>query len=210
MAGFTLLEMLLVVAIVGILAVVAIGNFGGITRSVKLDLATDNIVSLIKLQQGKASGGVSENGDKEGGIYCYGIKFRKVASADGGKQVENQVQLAKVPYLRVGTDRADVCDFQSVDESAYLGPANFDSSSDVELTAIRAGDQDAGELYLLFKPPFAKATVRGEGGSEIASPGTVTLEIKSVYAEEMQYIDFSPATGLIKKYKKENDPEKKE
>lgn len=199
-AGFTLVEMLIVVTIIGILAVLAVGSFGGMTRTVKLDLATDNIVSLIKQQQGNVTGGRSETLDGESRLFCHGIRFVAGGGESDSGQME-QIALLKVPYVRLGTSRADFCDLQIQNVKQYATAASFDSSSDIAIASIKSGNDEMKSINILFKPPLAKIVVSDERG-ELSGNSAITLEIKGLNSDEVQYLDFYPATGVTKKYKK--------
>ncbi len=66
--GFTLVEMLVVIAIVGMMSTLAIGGYIGYRKEVLLDLTVDNFISQLNQMQSRASYG-------EGEGSCYGVYF---------------------------------------------------------------------------------------------------------------------------------------
>lgn len=93
--GFTLVEMLIVISIVGILATVAIGEYSRFRKTSVLDLTTDGVVSALneardQSKWGKVGGG---EGADVSSAKCYGLEFstdkgitRLTADFDVGKK----------------------------------------------------------------------------------------------------------------------------
>jgi len=149
--GFTLIEMLIVIVIVGILALMAISSFGSARQHARLDVAVDSIISTIKEQQGNAKNGRQTLTGATGGgsspqqqSSCYGVVIQKTAP---------YFQTVTMPYVAVSADSpdADFCDTQK----AVSIPV--DMAADVQVDMITQGSQAnlVDQLAVLFKPPFA-------------------------------------------------------
>ena len=205
--GFTLVEMMIVIAIIGLLAFLAMTAFGSANRSAKLDIAVDTLVSVIRQQQGLAKSGSIDNTAVSNvpasqGVYCYGVRFTadttavvsKNAAANGA-----QVQLIKVPYIRLGLDKADYCDI--IDPIKHL--SDFSSISDVIIKSINVGsltsDANKNQVGILFKPPFAKAEVLTADSVDPDYASEVQIVVQSAFSNESERIIFSPAGGTVHK-----------
>lgn len=143
--GFTLIEMLIVIVIIGLLAMIAVSSFGSARKQARLDIALETIMSMMKEQQGKAKTGRQVVDASSGGqTLCYGLVFQKVAP---------YVQSITVPYRAIANDntkKADYCD------ASTTQPVLKDLvvSEDVVLHTIQQGSNPVEKLVLLYKPPF--------------------------------------------------------
>lgn len=144
--GFTLIEMLVVIVIIGLLAVMAVSSFDVARKRVRLDVATDTITSIIKEQQGKArSGRQGSDSSSFAQTSCYGVFFQ---------QASPFIQTVVMPYVSVPEDpttsNADYCD------AAATAPkmTELEISKDIMVQSIKQGGAPVQKLLLLFKPPF--------------------------------------------------------
>lgn len=74
--GFTLMEILVVMAIAMVLSSLAVNGYLQYRKSALIALSADNIVSQISALRGETIHGIS-SGDVEGGRSCRGIYFEK-------------------------------------------------------------------------------------------------------------------------------------
>lgn len=158
--GFTLLELVIVIAIVGILASLALASYANIRRQAKLDLAFDGLVTMIKEQSSKAKSGRLQNGSQ---LSCYGFSIEK-------KQDATSVQTFSMPYISISQNQADVCDpaKKAVLVSSFL--------EDVVVKDITLNGRALDQAEVTFKPPFGKAfAASGTPLADIFTEMTVLL-----------------------------------
>ena len=157
-AGFTLIEMLVVLCIVAILAILAIGSYATARQQARLDLSVDSFVSLLKGQAGKAKSGQSFSTDQaqpqQNVAGCFGVTFDKKAVTHQGNNTAYPVWIVSMPYLAVSGTDADVCDFNNAQYKAA------DTYPDLQLStlSVDAGPSSDG-VMIVFKPPFGKAVL---------------------------------------------------
>lgn len=137
-AGFTLVEMLIVIGIVGLLTVLAVGSFGAARKQARLDIAVESMMTTIKEQQGKAKNG-RQVADAPS---CYGVVFQKTVP---------YLQTVTMPYRAIANDstaKADYCDAVG----AIL--TDVPLVQEIVLQGIQQGSAKLEKMALLFKPPF--------------------------------------------------------
>ncbi len=133
-AGFTLIEMLIVITIVGLLSMMAIGSFTHYRKSSLVDLAADNIVSSLYKARDEVRLG-KQSGDD---VYCRGLKF--VAGEEGGvMEVKSKFSVLKT--WGDGSWRNGTCS-TDFDES----PIDLDDLVEVK-------EVNGGECVFLYSPP---------------------------------------------------------
>lgn len=197
--GFTLIEMLIVIVIIGLLAMIAVSSFGSARKQARLDIALETIMSTMKEQQGKAKTGRQVVDDSTGGqMLCYGLVFQKVVP---------YVQTITVPYRAIANDNtnnADYCD-ASVTQPTLKGLA---VSEDVILHTIQQGENPVDMLVLLFKPPFG-SVLEVNGLTEITeghgvpagtqNPVQVFFNQGGTDPQDQRGITYDAFTGTVRK-----------
>jgi prepilin-type N-terminal cleavage/methylation domain-containing protein len=186
--AFTLIEILVVVAIVAMLAVVAIANFGTVRQSVKMDYTADALVDLINLQQNKARSGRQETDSAgTGEPLCYGVGF----SMD-----KPYVQVIQAQYVSVDMNidptNADFCNMQN------STAAPFEQFEDNKLTGIEKFGIAANEMTIMFRPPEARISFGSENASFTNDP-KVTVTFSSANGKETRSFTVDAASGLAER-----------
>jgi len=206
--GFTLVEMLIVIVIVGLLAFMAVSSFGSAQKRARLDIAVDTIMSVIKEQQGKARTGRQGAGISGGQTSCYGVVFQK--------NEPYGLRTVTIPYVSVSKDTSspntDYCDATAVNDANYI---NVEVSKDVLLQAVKQGALDNEKLFLIFKPPFASILETGDVSS-ITDAHNVTGTAENIVRiflnqtgnplQDQRVIQFDPITGTVSRVIQQNLP----
>ena len=199
--AFTLVEMLIVVAVIAILAWIAVGAYGGARRQAQIDLIADNLVSTLKQQQSLSkSGRVTGDVGAEEVSKCYGMYFHK-----GGEDLgEFKIQTIVADYYPVIDNKADVCDLDNAMTT------DFESVTDFEMSKIeKFGQDEVEEVIIMFKPPFGRIVV-GKNYSELEalvlqsrfSP-YINFEIQLPNSDNKKFFRFDASTGLTERYYEE-------
>lgn len=172
-AAFTLVELLIVMAIITLIAFIAIGSYAGVQKTARLDLAGDAFISLIKEQIQLAHSGqrIFDSGqnisDLSGNkLSCFALKFDNASFNS-----KEFIMVGRSNYHSVGTqaqgnaDKVDFCDF--VDSNKWESVDFLDDTlvlKDIEQTSLllgNASNQISNEpLEIYFKPPFAKVFLK--------------------------------------------------
>jgi prepilin-type N-terminal cleavage/methylation domain-containing protein len=223
--AFTLIELLIVVAIIGILTVVVVSSYGTVRQKAKMDLIADTLISSIKTQYDSAKSGKGES-------TCYGIYFNGVGeSGSAAGSGWAQVQIVKAPYVAVSTegDMADYCDifknksedfaqlenFKILDVNALGVGGSGGAGDDVGAGGVGGAGGDAGGVgaaqsnyLLMFKPPRGNIVVGTDLvgipaalstiGNNFPNP-LIVIKIGSPTGEEERSISFNVATGVAQR-----------
>lgn len=201
--AFTLLEIIIVIAIVAMMAALAVGSYGANRLRARLDLTTDLLVSSVKKQQSLAKSGKA--------LSCYGIVFdTKAVTAEA-------VQLVETPYVAVFGNVVDVCDFTKPTLTEFELIDKFRIAKIEEQKTMDAVAQEVERVALVFKPPLAKL-ILGSSFNNLVAPSqslpvanpllkiTVALptgqdtETRVFVVDSItgvsQKLDFSPRSGI--------------
>jgi prepilin-type N-terminal cleavage/methylation domain-containing protein len=201
--GFTLIEMLIVIAIIGALSTLSIGGYMDFRRSALLDLSADNIISQFNQFKSKAEFGevgrvkydeisqriigneVESVNEK---LSCYGFYFK---TDENGEYV---LQGYSLPFENIKTYDVISGDFK------YSGCANFSKrtefSFNIENDVKFVSDEIALEnIILRFLPPSGEAEVSTDFGLNY-SQNDFSFLIQ--YGEDFRKIRFDSLTSKFK------------
>lgn len=121
--GFTLIEILIVIAIITVLATFGIGAYSRAKQKISLDVAADNLVAALQTFRSAARSGVE----------CTGIRFIK----------EKKPQKLTAPFK----NPREGCAAQEIKT------ALFPFVNDVAIAKIVADKKEIDTFDLLFEPP---------------------------------------------------------
>jgi len=186
--AFTLIEILIVLAIVSILAIVAISSFGLARQKARMDITADALVNLFKQQQSLARSGV-------GSVpMCYGIYFKIDDPA--------QVYAVAAPYIAVDASvdatKADFCDIRR----DKLTISRFDQFEDNKLIGLSKFGVEVNELMVLFRPPRARVLVGdmvGLDNPSMTDNSSLLVTFESATGQDSRTVDFNVSSGVAQR-----------
>lgn len=190
--AFTLVEMLIVIAIVAILAFVAVSSFGIARQQARRDIAIDSLVSELRAQQGVAKSGRLSEEQKN---VCSGMLFLTE---------DPFVQVLEMPYVAVGETAADYCDITS------RRVIDFQPIEDFEVKSIDRFGNESDDFLVLFKPPFARivmsdATFSSPEPVGVQTDPSVIVRIGLANDDEIRAFRLDTSSGLIERINEQND-----
>lgn len=141
-SGFTLIEILVVLTIIGSITIVAIASYGSVIQQSRLDNAVDVLLSTMKQQREKVLAGRQGVIDSEDRAFCFGMNLQKTAP---------YAEILQAPYVAVSktSSLADYCDMNEVKTTALeFAPQVFPDS-------LKLGNNEVEQVAFVFKPPQA-------------------------------------------------------
>jgi prepilin-type N-terminal cleavage/methylation domain-containing protein len=177
-AGFTLIEMLIVVTIVGLLSMMAIGSYTHYRKSSLVGLAADNIVSSLYKARDEVKLGKQSGDDK---VYCKGLKF--VAGDNGGvMEIRSEFNAQKSWGGDDGWSKGSCGQIEEVGDIA------LDDLVEVK----EVGDLDMGECVFFYSPP------NGEVSGVGVTCGNVLLKYGDSGEDQFERkLQFNGNTGIV-------------
>lgn len=168
--GFSLIEVLVVIAIIGLMSVLAIGGYSDYRKDVTIDLAGDSLVSQLnelraqtvygQIDSVRAEAVRSElNGEVvvpvESPSLCYGASFEKDGDFWDLRQFREDFNDKKVwrgeNFVYLGCDGNE-------------RPMNFEWDDNIWLQSITVDDQEVtSSLVLRFLPPKGEFELKVDG-----------------------------------------------
>jgi prepilin-type N-terminal cleavage/methylation domain-containing protein len=190
--AFTLIELLIVIAIIGILTVVSLSSYSSTRQVAEINIQTDTLVTLLRESKGKAQ---NTTPDEEGKLYCIGFQF----SQNSVDTDTPQIQKIKVPYKN---------QFEPCDTEQEPIPEPGLEDIELEITKINlnegADSKEVNQLSILYFPPKGEFKIY-DGATVNNNFKTITIETKLKDKINNNLIQISDS-GLIQKTRLENDP----
>lgn len=196
-SGFTLIEMLIVITIVGVLAIGAVSSYDVARRQARLNVAADTLVSSMKEQQSLARAGkidlpVEGQIGKSSGRFCYGLSFKKDA----------EVQIVKAPFIAadtsISTSKSNFCNISQAQLS------ELSTNDALQVHSIKKFSYATDTMAVMFVPPLAKVLTGAMLDTDaLASLGpevadlSICLTVGLSNIKDEAFIKFDAASGLV-------------
>jgi prepilin-type N-terminal cleavage/methylation domain-containing protein len=224
-AAFTLIELMIVMAIISIIALLAIANYSGVQRQARLDFGADGLASLMKEQMlyarsGRLSPGNPNNPPGDRSLQCYGMQIFSGKLISEGALNIGQSDYIAVPLSESNPDDGnpqadfeayvsgvgsvvDVCSqIANWSETGFLDN-NLKIKSVILKSKLGDGDiefESSNSLDIYFKPPYGKAFWFDSG--QFRSLSNYVIQVKMNF-DDSEYndriIEFDPDTGSVVK-----------
>lgn len=193
--AFTLVEMTIVIAIVGIMALVAFTAFSVARKQAQRDIAIDSVVTTLRGQQSSVKSGRLE--EEEGANLCKGMLF---------STEEPYIQEVTAPYVAVGSVSADYCDLDDRDVTNFVGSEGF------LVDSIDRFGSEADSFLILFKPPFARMVTSDDTFAPLQPIGTQTVQeviirIALENDDQVRAFRIDTSSGLTERFNETEDAE---
>jgi len=159
--GFTLVEMLMVVFIVGLLSTAAVGGYMRYKKVSILDLAADNVISNLYESRDSV-----KYGDSDAASKCVGLKFQGDASvskifADSSvkKKWDNSVK----KWVVSGCDYSSLEDAGVLDIDNQIKVIDIFKGGDSSSISVNRNSSDYHSCIIAFIPPSGDVYLNCEG-----------------------------------------------
>ena len=145
--GFTIIELLIVIAIIGILAVVSLSSYSETRQVAELNIETDTLISNLREYKGRSQNVIPDENDQ---VYCLGFKFNS--------QEDPQIEELKYQYENPFT----LCD-TTTNLQTERQALNQLSITEILLLESNGTSKIVNSLELLFYPPKGQSLVLVDG-----------------------------------------------
>ncbi|MFC1655765.1 Tfp pilus assembly protein FimT/FimU [Patescibacteria group bacterium] len=142
--GFTLVEILVVLGIIGIIVFVGLSSYGVVRKKMQLDIAATTVQSMIAEAREKARAGYFEEGgdDTTSATYCFGFNV----------EIDGFIKLMQTPFNRISENKKCFADTEP--RIIKVGT----NEGDIIVKNIQMFGQDVQSNYFeaFFLPPYAE------------------------------------------------------
>jgi prepilin-type N-terminal cleavage/methylation domain-containing protein len=137
--GFTLIEIIIVLGIIGLVAVISVASYGIAKRKVELDIAADSVQSLIAEARDKSKSGYTKGEElSDTTSLCFGI------FAEVGRNIE----LFNTPYNKLNKK----CEKDNLN----FIKTGFQNKQIFMKEIYFYGEPLEKDLTIFFKPPYGE------------------------------------------------------
>ncbi len=179
--AFTLAELLIVITIIGILTTVFIGNYQGAIQHSRVNASANEIKSILKSQQSKASNGILQsNSNQEKTIVCTGVYFDKTATVS--------IQTFLSPF----DSESQTC---INDQSQWTYKVEVVVYEDVKISKLI--NDEIEDLTIYFAPPRAQMSIWHSQNSTKYDKEFQIILNNSNYKQFTKEISINSASGKI-------------
>ncbi len=201
--GFTLVEILVVLGIIGIIVFVGISSYGVVRKKMQLDIAASTVQTMIVQAREKARAGYFEAGgdDTLSATYCFGFRVT----------INEFIELIQSPYDRIA--ETNKC-FSETREPNIIKTGK--NEGDIIVKDIQAFGRDiqSESFEAFFLPPYAEVELK-QGNSLDSEDHEIRIIIgrsDSVLSEKPLdhreiIVDVLSGTVKAKRYDPEQDRE---
>jgi prepilin-type N-terminal cleavage/methylation domain-containing protein len=192
--GFTLVELLVSISIIGVITGMMMANFRGGQQSAEVRLATDILVGQIRSVQTSSlsgrlvavcSGGTNDLDvcePKDPPVSCTGGVCQKRVPAGYGIRFSTLTPTTYTLFY-------DTDDDHRYDDGEELSVAPY-----VSTAAVRYQSSDAGDpVDLVYTPPFGQLYVNGSA----SGPTTVALTLGHQFGTMIRHVNIFRLSGKI-------------
>jgi prepilin-type N-terminal cleavage/methylation domain-containing protein len=171
--GFSFVELIIVIAILGMLAVLALSDFGFATNKARLQLSVEELVSLFDEAKVNSQAGFQQHVTESEGALCYGVWVGQVF----------EPALWTMPW----DQDEEACDLSDVEKDLPLtwSPRVAMESMEWDVLTTANSSTPAGsldQLLFLFEPPDGDLNlVDPESGKSLTDQGAYQVCAEFVY-----------------------------
>ncbi len=170
--AFTLIELMIVMAIIALLTVLALSNYASVQAAARLDFATDALVASLREQMMLAKSGRTE--DRK--LQCFAVKF----GGEGGFEVGSS------EYKAVDGQKVDECDdVASWQQKDFVG-----NGVKMKVGEVGGSATHGFSVEIYFKPPFGKAV--GKDNNVVTKSYQFQILSENSADSSPRYVCFDP------------------
>jgi len=184
--GFTLIEILVVISIIGLVTVLGISSYSVVRKRLRLDIAVNTAASLVTEARDKAKVGYFES---NGNSVCFGFLLEK----------EGFISIFQTKYDRL--KETGKC--SRLDQDIQFMKKEKNDNSIIAIKKIEKFGHEVDELSVYFTPPYGEVEI---DDMHISSEAESVIKFIVGYKDSEKKVDnkeivFNVLTGNTYKQK---------